>query len=221
MTGAICLQGGAEFSAGCRDLDLEVLATAPIGPVVVLAGAAAPGAEYDRAAKTGVRWFRRLTDDGVAAVPDPRHDEAGALAILQQATMIVLPGGSPSRLREMLQDTDVGAAVVARWQTGATICGASAGAMVMGERVWLPDVGRLDVGLGLVPGLVIPHHAGGEIRRVDGDDGSLRWGLPECGGVLVADGSVRAVGVSGASVARDGHQVLISGPAQPIDRLPV
>lgn len=220
MSGAIGLQGGAEFSAACRDADIEILSTAPIGPVVILAAAAAPGEEYERAAQNGVRWFRRLTDDNVAAVPDPRGDEEAALAVIEQATMIVLPGGSPGRLVDVLRDTAVGRLLVQRWDDGATISGASAGAMVLGTRVWVPDRGGVEDGLGLFPGVAIPHHGGGAIRRVDGDAGLLRWGLPECGGVIVAGGEVRSIGVAGAAAARDdAHQALSASPLKVDDLL--
>lgn len=209
MSGAIGLQGGKEFSAACRDLDLAVLATAPLGPVVVLAAAAAPGADYDRAAANGVRHLRRLVDDDVAAVPDPRDDLEGALQVLGSAAMVVLPGGSPARLHEVLVGTAVGEVVREQWEAGATLSGSSAGAMVLTERTWLPERDRVVEGLGLVEGIVRPHHAGDDVRRFDGDTGLLRWGLPECGGVVVQGGSVRAVGRPGVVVGRDDDVVAL------------
>ncbi|MCW2606485.1 MAG: hypothetical protein JWO60_1178, partial [Frankiales bacterium] len=100
MTGLLCLQGGGEFSAGCRDMDALLLARAA-GPVVVTALAGEVGREHDTANANGVRHFRALGAD-VEAAPDVRVDPAGALAALRRARLLVLPGGSPSRLLELL-----------------------------------------------------------------------------------------------------------------------
>src|SRR3954447_14077790 len=44
----VCLQGGNELTAPCRPMDQGLLATAPAGPVVVVALASEPGADYAR-----------------------------------------------------------------------------------------------------------------------------------------------------------------------------
>ena len=192
--GLVCLQGGAEFGAACRDMDAEVLSRTPIGPVVVLPAAAEGADAYARAGRNAARWFGRLGADEVGVAPDPLEDAAAAAAHLEQAALIVLPGGSPSRLLDALAGP-VGHVLRDRHAAGATLWGASAGAMVLCRHTVLPDRGReVAAGLGVVPGLALPHFSGTDRFGIDLPPGTPRWGLPECGGVLIEDGTVRAVG---------------------------
>lgn len=204
MSGTICLQGGAEFGRSCRDMDREVVTSAPVGPLVVLAGAAAPGRDHDTAGRNAVRYYAQWVGDEVVAAPDPRVDLDACLEALHTAAMIVLPGGSPRRLLEVL-DGPVGEAVRERYAAGATLSGASAGAMVLCEHTVVPDGGGAVVeGMGLAPGLALPHFTGEDRWSERLPDDLLRWGLPECGGVLLREGEVRAVG-AGDPVALDGR----------------
>lgn len=192
--GLVCLQGGAEFGAACRAMDAEVLSRTPLGPVVVVP-AAADGAEaYAQAGRNAARWFARLGADEVGVAPDPLEDPAGAAAHLQEAALVALPGGSPSRLLAAL-DGPAGHVLRDRHVAGATLWGASAGAMVLCRFTVLPDRGRAVVrGLDVVAGLALPHWTGTPRFALDLPAGTPRWGLPECGGVVVVDGGVRAVG---------------------------
>lgn len=206
MAGLICLQGGAEFGRACQDLDREVLAGTAPGPVVVLAAAAAPGPEYVAASRTAVRYYQRLSGDEVLAAPHPAEDAAGCVETLAVADLVVLPGGSPARLLATLTG-DVAEVVRARHGDGATVSGASAGAMVLCEHVLLPDAaGRVAAGLGLVPGAALPHFDGRDRWADRFPAGTLRWGLPECGGVLLRDGRIRAAGAGVPAVLWDGQR---------------
>lgn len=192
--GLVCLQGGAEFGAACRDMDAEVLSRTPMGPVVVVPAAAEGAGAYAQAGRNASRWFGRLGADQVAVAPDPVDDPGAAAEVIARAALVALPGGSPSRLLDALTGP-AGDALRDVWTTGATLWGASAGAMVLCASTVLPDRGRQVVdGLGVVPGLALPHFAGEDRFGLDLPAGTPRWGLPECGGVLVEDGTVRAVG---------------------------
>ena len=79
MTGLVCLQGGAEFGPGCREMDAALLRRAA-GPVVVTALAGAVGREYRTASENGVRHFRALGAQDVVAAPDAREDLGADLA---------------------------------------------------------------------------------------------------------------------------------------------
>lgn len=199
--GVICLQGGNEFAADCRDMDAELLALAS-GPVVVVPLAGAPGREYDTAGRNGVDHFTRLGASEAAVAPDARVDEAAAISAIARAGLLVLPGGSPRRLREALVGTPVGAAVGALVASGAVVMGASAGAMLLCGWTVLPS-SRLsaDTGLGLVPDFgVLPHYSGPRPRWL----AALReraphldvLGIPECSGVLIDGEDVRTVGAA-------------------------
>ena len=176
----------------------EAHRSARTGPIVISALAGAPGREYDTANNNGIRHFsaivESLTTDheplSVIAAPDARADSAGALAALESASIIVLPGGSPSRLLSALQDFAVDALLRRFLDSGGILMGASAGAMVLCERTWLPDRGRIADGLGLVPhALVLPHWSPDGLSRLASFGGAGTGinvlGLPEQSGVMV------------------------------------
>jgi hypothetical protein len=191
-------------------MDAEVLERSPTGEIVVVAGAAAPGLEYDIAGRNAVDHYSRLGDRPVGAAPDPRSDPSGCLAALERAAILILPGGSPRRLLDVLSD-DCARALHALHARGGTISGASAGAMVLCAHTMIPGHG-LTRGLGLVPGVAIPHFDGSNWWDLDLPPDVPRWGLPECGGILYSDGAAEATGSPGA-------QVLVDGRAGPVDGL--
>ena len=192
----ICLQGGAEFGSRCVEMDKELLDRAPAGDVVVLAGAAAPGREFAIASRNAQSYYARLTDRHVFAAEDPRFDSSSFVSAVRSAAMVVLPGGSPKRLLDVLAG-DVFGALLEVHTRGGTISGASAGAMVLCAYTVLPGVGVTE-GLGLVPGVAIPHFDGSNWWNVDLPKDVPRWGLPECGGIVFRSGSVTAIGAAGA-----------------------
>lgn len=209
MSGLVCLQGGGEFSAGCRSMDKALLArlVPADGPIVVTALAAEPGAPYRTASDNGVSHFRALGAAQVVTAPDVREDPVAALEILRTARLVVLPGGSPSRLLTAVSSTPVGKLLGQLVADGGSVLGASAGAMALGSWTVLPDrrgpSGMAVVaGLGVVPGvLVVPHWSGGSSRadwlravRDDAPSDLVVLGLPEESGVLVEEGVLTAVG---------------------------
>ena len=208
MSGLICLQGGAEFGNRCVDMDAELLDRSPPGDVVVLAGAAASGREYSIAGDNAVTYYGRLTRRTVVAAEDPRVDASGFLDLAGTAAVLVLPGGSPKRLLDVLRG-DVQAAVLDMHARGGTISGARAGAMVLCAHTVLPGEGPTS-GLGLVPGVALPHFDGSNWWDLPLPPDVPRWGLPECGGVFYRDGAVEAVGSGGV-------ERLQYGSASPIE----
>lgn len=206
MSGTICLQGGAEFGPDCREMDAGLLAETG-GPVVVLALAARPGREYAAAAANGARHFTALGAEAVAA-RDYRSDPAAALEAVAGAGLLVLPGGSPSRLRAALYESAMGAAIADMLRRGGAVLGSSAGAMVLGEWMWLPDGGnRVVPGLGHVPGVLVLPHYDGPPAMVTAPEGVEALGLPECSGVVVRAGVMTAVGVRRAvRIGPDGQE---------------
>lgn len=207
-SGAICLQGGRELTPDCDEMDRTVLERCS-GTLAVLAGAARPGSDYSDASARTVAHFRRLGVT-VEVVPDPRDDHHAALAALGDGIgLVVLPGGSPGGLLDVLTISSgnaptIAERLVALWSAGTVISGASAGAMVLCAHTATPDrPGGHAAGLDLVPGLAIPHWSAGSERRWPLPD-TLLWGLPERGGVLIEGDSMIGVGQGTASIRADG-----------------
>lgn len=214
MAGTVCLQGGKEFGSSCRDLDLEVLRRTAMGPIVVLPAAASPGREYATAGRNAARYYGGLSGDPAVPAPDPREDLDACLQVLDHASLVILPGGSPSELLRVLTELG-GGAVGERLRElharGTTLSGASAGAMVLCARTWLADGdGSIVDGLGLVPGLALPHHEPGREGRAGTPTDLPLWGLPECGGVVVDDDGVVAAGAGTPVLVVDGQTVELS-----------
>ena len=206
-TGAICLQGGRELTPPCDDMDRLVVERSN-GAIVVLAGAARPGSDYAGASARTVAHYQRL-GASVDIVPDPRDDVATAIGALHDDVgLVVLPGGSPGGLLDVLMmpgddGSTVGARLVDLWTRGTVISGASAGAMVLCRHTATPDRSSDRVeGLGLVAGMAIPHWSPGSERRWALPE-TLLWGLPECGGTLIDAGMMIGVG-QGAAAVRSG-----------------
>jgi len=215
VIGALCLQGGRELTPACDVMDTTVLARSD-GQVVVLAGAARVGSDYAGASARAVAHYRRLGAQ-VAVMPDPREDVSAALAALRDGIgLLVMPGGSPGGLLDVLTTIDggfIGRRIAELWQSGAAISGASAGAMVMCTQTVRPDRDSgIAAGLGFVDGIAVPHWTPGSERRWSLPDG-LVWGLPECGGVIISDGQMTAVGQGHPSVRVDSewHRITRDG----------
>ena len=213
--GAICLQGGRELTPPCDSMDRSVLDRST-GTVVVLAGSARRGSDYAGSSARTVAHYRRLGVD-VDVVADPRDDPEAALDQLTASVgLIVMPGGSPAGLLDVLTvvgDGAIGARLIELWHSGTGISGASAGAMVVCSHMANPDRGGIVSGLGLVSGLAIPHWSPGSERRwslPQSGPGSLLWGLPECGGVLIDGATMVAVGQGAPAVRIGGDWVPVS-----------
>lgn len=215
----ICLQGGGEFSPACRGMDTDLLRRAG-GRVVVTALAGEPGRDYDTATANGVRHFRALGAGDVIGAPDARADAKAALDAVAGARLLVLPGGSPSRLLTALQETGLDAAIADLLDGGGVVMGASAGAMVLCPWTVLPDrrdrgALAVEAGLGLVGDLlVVPHWSGGSsrgdwLRSIESavPESTTVLGIPEESGVLVEGDVLTAVGALPTRLLHEGRDV--------------
>ncbi|HEU0131704.1 MAG TPA: Type 1 glutamine amidotransferase-like domain-containing protein [Mycobacteriales bacterium] len=215
--GLICLQGGNEFAPGCRDMDAYLLDRAGGGPVAIVPLAGAPGREYDTAGANGARHLTALGATDVTVAPDARTDPAGALAAVDRAALIVLPGGSPRRLREALFGTPLHDALRrAAADEGRVVTGSSAGAMLLCAWTVLPEGGATAAeGLGLVADFaVVPHYDGPrpDWERVlrDAAPGLDLLGIPECSGVLLDGEEVTALGAAPTTLVTDEGRELLA-----------
>jgi cyanophycinase-like exopeptidase len=200
-------------------MDLDLVRRAG-GRVVVTALAAEPGRDYDTATANGVRHFRAVGAGDVVGAPDARNDARAALDVVASARLLVLPGGSPTRLLRALRDTGMEVAIEALLAHGGVVMGASAGAMVLCPWTVLPDQrsgGSLAVqpGLGLVGDLlVVPHWSGGSsrgdwLRSIEAavPASTTVLGIPEESGVLVEGDVLTAVGRSATRLLHESRDL--------------
>lgn len=221
--GLICLQGGNEFAPACRDMDALLLDRAGPGNAVVLVPlAGAPGKEYDTAGANGARHFTALGATDVRVAPDARKDPAGALAATREARLLVLPGGSPRRLRDAIAGTPLHDAIRdAANDPDRVVMGSSAGAMVLCRATVLPQwrgTPETGEGLGVVEDFaVVPHYDGPRTAweralHAAAPDTDL-LGIPEYSGVLLDGETVTAVGQQATTlIAPDGTREVLALP---------
>jgi cyanophycinase len=136
-------------------------------------------------------------------------DPAAALAVLQKATLIWMPGGFQGLLMKTLAGTPIPDEIRKRLTEGATIGGASAGAAAMSSTMIADETtpegvgiagATTDVGLGLWPeAIVSPHFS--ERRRLNpllailrDHPGLLGVGIDEGTAVIVSDGELEVMG---------------------------
>jgi len=217
----VCLQGGAEFGELTVEMDRQLMKLARPGPVVIVPLASPPGESYRRTGAQAVGYFRSLGAPSVLVAVDAREDDDAACATVGEAGLVVLPGGSPSRLMDVLTQSRLGLVVRDLVEEDGVVMGASAGAMCLASWTLLPDGGDTVVpGLELVPGvLVLPHYQ--ERRRSQADHllahlprQSAVLGIPEQSGVIVeidAESRLIGVGARPTTVIATGGRLLAVG----------
>jgi cyanophycinase-like exopeptidase len=189
----------------------------------------------------GVEWERAALEQSCAYIKSFVEGSLGARAVIpmilsredahdpthvgtiMQAKYIFIGGGRPAPMAEILRDTPVWQAIVARWYSGAVLAGESAGALVLMDRV--PRLAETDgdpfiwePGLGLLPGMRAVAHletTKGQwiLGRVldEAPPDALVVGLPERSAVVrEPDGTWITLGVDGVIVLRGGQPAAVS-----------
>lgn len=201
--GLICLQGGAELTPACREMDALLLDAAHGGPVAILPLANETPHDYATTAADGVRHFTALGATDVLVADARAPHEAAA-----KASLLYLPGGSPGRLRAALIGTPFGDAVrAAAEDPDRVVAGSSAGAMLLCAWTLVRDAGlRVTDGLGVVPDFAVaPHY---DAPKPDWEGPLLAkgvdvLGIPEASGVLLDGENVISVGTHAATLVTD------------------
>jgi cyanophycinase-like exopeptidase len=134
--------------------------------------------------------------------------------MIEEADVVVLPGGVPNRLVGALQGTPVLEQIVARWIHGAAVTGSSAGAIALFEwrlNLYPPDPFRLIPSFGMLSGFVAaPHFDRLRVARWQspfiGRLGGLGViGLDESTGLVGRDGAWQVLGLGSVTVATPDH----------------
>lgn len=162
--GTILLEGGAEFGGRMSEPDLEALQRAGglDSSIAIIPTAAAPDHNHERAGRNGMRWFSSLGATHLELVPvvdGASADDPTLAARVRSASFIYMLGGFPGYLAKTLSGSRVWQAALDAYAAGAVLGGSSAGAMVLCQHLYDPELGRTVPGLDLVPNAcVIPHH---------------------------------------------------------------
>jgi cyanophycinase-like exopeptidase len=123
------------------------------------------------AAQNGIRYFEKLGAEAAAVniLKRPDAQDPALISLLEEADLFYFAGGNPIYLLEVFKGSAAWKEMVRLWRRDRLLAGSSAGAMILGEKIWDPGQGWR-AGLGLLPGLaVLPHHA----------VLASRWGLRE------------------------------------------
>ena len=219
--GTIALIGAGEYLPPIMAVDKILLEHTHGTPrVVALPTAAAPDGDGvpERWADMGVTHFTKL-----GATVEPvmllNRTDAGRREIVAQiaaANFIYLSGGKPRYLLETLQGTAAWQAMLNVLSAGGVLAGCSAGAMVLGAKLFdFPQVWRTIPALGLVPGVaIIPHFD--EIpalmastlsrRRGRGKNKFTVVGIDGSTALTRLNGGWRVLGTGGVTIFRGSHK---------------
>jgi len=201
MSEKIALVGGNEFRQNCEPMDRALLAQFGKRPRVRILPTAAK--ESPRlAAQNGIRYFEKLDAEAEAVNILNRLDaqNPALISLLEKADLFYFAGGNPIYLLEVFKDSPAWSEMVRLWRRDRLLAGSSAGAMILGEKIWDPGQGWRE-GLGLLPGLaVLPHHAAL----------ASRWGVQEMLGSLPV-GFILAGIDEATALAGPPWQVLVVG----------
>lgn len=145
------------------DTDRTLLADRP-GRVVHLptaAGLESPDS-IARWSRMAASHFAALGRDVISlpVIDDHSADDSSLAEELDSETaLIYLSGGNPAYCAKTLRDSAVWEAIVAAWESGASLAGCSAGAGALTTVAPNQMGGKTEQGLGVVPNLaVIPHY---------------------------------------------------------------
>jgi cyanophycinase-like exopeptidase len=167
-TGPLVLHGGGEAMPGDEPVAIEALRVAPTATgrplrVVILPLPTARGSPGRTAAHVAAFLSDVARDQDISielataqVVDRASANDPHVARALNDADLIIIPGGDPDLLPTVLPKTAAWRAILGARHHGAVIWGASAGAMALAEWCWTP-VGGMP-GLGLVPGLAIAPH---------------------------------------------------------------
>ena len=162
VSGLIGLVGSGEFLPQMVETDRMLLAGRPQTAIHL------PTAAGQEGPKSIGRWASLATThyesmgveiETLPVVDIDSANDPGLARQIEGVGLVYLSGGSPAYCSDTLRDSLVWKAVVAAWESGASVAGCSAGACTLSAVAPNPRGGHTALGLGLVPNVaVIPHY---------------------------------------------------------------
>lgn len=168
MNGSLALVGSGEYLPEMADLEKSLIDDGVRNgkqPIYIQIPTAAGRESDDRLAYWQNLGQVQAQAMGVQSIFLPIYDRSDAsnpefVEQIKESALIYMSGGDPHYLAKTLIDTPVWSAIVAAWQSGASLAGCSAGAMVLSSHVPNFRMTKSDptFGLNLIPNIrVIPH----------------------------------------------------------------
>ena len=217
LTSLIALVGGEEFSSDCMEMDARILSfVKPLNAKakVAIVPTAAAFQRPDLAAKNGINHFESLGADSYAVEILSKNDANNSKFIpcLEKANLIYLTGGDPNHLVSVFNNSSILDLMRTLGNQGCFIAGSSAGAMVLGNRMFHRT---LKTGLSLIGNIItLPHHEKADPKsihrsivsmlpkdsKVYGVDGGTGIIFTESGTEIFGKGAVTSYSYDGWSV---------------------
>lgn len=157
----LALVGSGEYLPPIEPIDRELIhrLKAPARVVCLPTAAGKEGTKRIRYwMQLGLHHFTRLgvQVDAVPVIDRVSANDPALAERIRQANFVYLSGGKPDYLFNTLHDSQAWAAIQSVLAHGGVLTGCSAGAMIMGEKIY--GFPGLHPGFGLLPGtLIIPH----------------------------------------------------------------
>lgn len=168
MTGVLALYGSGEFTPAMSDVDLFVLGQTRSPNVLILPTAAGQESDHRKWIEDGIRHYVSLgiEAEGLDIATRKDADDEKLARECEKFSCFVFSGGDPGYLLKTLSASAVWKSILKLHELGAAIIGSSAGAMVMGAKVWsrvydYNNKGTLypwEPGLALIEFGVMPHY---------------------------------------------------------------
>ena len=168
-SGHLAFVGSGEYTTRMLELEAELIAAGnrnnKSGPFVQFATAA--GLESNES----IEYWRNLVSEQAKRIGVKqkfievfnREDALDSkwLSEVEGASLIYFSGGNPKHLADTFRGTDLWEKILLEFNTGTSLAGCSAGAMMMGSDIAFPVIrkNQISSGLGLVSKLaILPHY---------------------------------------------------------------
>lgn len=165
--GPLVLVGSGEFTEEMNAVDQFLLNHIKNPVIAIIPTAAGEEEDYQKWIDNGIKHFEKLGAKvfGVHLLTKSDAENDEILAQLNEANIFYFSGGDPGYLLDTIKDTKALNLILQKHKEGSILAGSSAGAMVLGSKVFARiydffQTGKMpdwEVGLGLVDFGVLPH----------------------------------------------------------------
>ena len=194
MIGSLALVGSGEYLPAMSEFERSLIDDGVKNgkaPVYIQIPTAA-SQESEARLKYWQELGQRAADSiGVKSVflPIFTRDDANNMEFadqINQSALIYLSGGDPHHLAKTLSNTKISSAIIENWQTGSSLAGCSAGAMVLSSHIpnFRFSKGQATQGFNLIPNIRVIPHFNKFFRWIPESTAKVVMNVPQ-GGILI------------------------------------